>query len=125
MRLLIDSHALLWWLEGGERLSAEAREAIMSRHNEVAVSVASLWELAIKQSLGKLRIDADLREHVRHNNFTELPVLGEHASAVRTLPRHHGDPFDRLLIAQARCEGLTLVTRDRHLASYDVPVLKA
>jgi PIN domain nuclease of toxin-antitoxin system len=125
MRLLIDSHALLWWLEGGERLSAEAREAIMSRHNEVAVSVASLWELAIKQSLGKLRIEADLREHVRYNNFAELPVLGEHASAVRTLPRNHGDPFDRLLVAQARCEGLTLVTRDRRLASYDVPVLKA
>jgi len=123
MRLLLDSHVLLGWLQGSDGLSAKAIMSIRSRHNDVFVSVATLWQLAIKQSSGKLKINGDLREHVREQRFDELPITGEHAAAVVTLPAHHGDPFDRMLVVQARCEGLTLVTGDRRLAMYDVQIL--
>ena len=125
MRLLVDGDVLLRWLQGSDDLSAEAVAALRRRTNEVFVSVATLWELAVKQSLGQLKVDVDLREHLREQGFEELPVVGEHAEAVRSLPPHDGDPFDRMLVAQARCEGLTLVTGDRALAAYDVPVLPA
>lgn len=123
MRLLLDSHVLLWSLQGTERLATAVVSAIVDPANSVDVSVASLWELAIKQSLGKLAVDGDLREHLSRQSFSELPVLGEHAQAVRHLPLHHRDPFDRLFIAQARCEGLTIVTADRTFAAYDVPIM--
>lgn len=125
MRLLLDSHVLLWWLQGSGGLSFDATAAIRSRTNDVYVSVATIWELAIKQSLGKLKVDVDLREHLRGQGFEELAILGEHAAAVQTLPRHHQDPFDRLLVAQARCEGMTLVTYDRAMTAYDVSLLLA
>ncbi|MGH4012645.1 MAG: type II toxin-antitoxin system VapC family toxin [Pseudonocardiaceae bacterium] len=125
MRLLLDSQVVLWSLHRPERLSAETVTAIMDPSNTVDVSVASLWELSIKQSLGKLTVDGDLREHLVRQCFAELPVLGEHALAARDLPLHHRDPFDRLLIAQARCEGLTLVTADRQFVAYDVPIMPA
>ncbi|MGH3978460.1 MAG: type II toxin-antitoxin system VapC family toxin [Pseudonocardiaceae bacterium] len=123
MRLLLDTHVLLWSLQGPERLCPETVAAITDPSNAVDVSVASLWELSIKQSIGKLTVDGDLREHVARQSFSELPVLGEHVVAVRQLPLHHRDPFDRLLIAQAQCERLTIVTADRKFASYDVPIL--
>lgn len=125
MRLLLDSHVLLWWLDGGERLGPAAVEAVADGGNDAIVSVATLWELAIKQGTGELEIDGDLRVHLLDEGFTELPVTGPHAHAVAGLPPHHRDPFDRMLVAQARVEGLTLVTADRRLASYDVPVLRA
>ena len=125
MRLLLDSHVVLWSLRSPERLPTEVVAVITDPGNSVDVSVASLWELAIKQSIGKLTVDGDLREHLSLQSFSELPVLGEHAIAVRELPIHHRDPFDRLLIAQARCEGLTIVTNDRVFAAYDVPILPA
>ncbi len=125
MRLLLDSQVVLWALECPERLSEEAVTAIIDPMNSVDVSVASIWELAIKQSIGKLKVDGDLREHLTLQSFSELPVLGEHALAVRDLPLHHRDPFDRLLIAQARCEGLTIVTADPAFAVYDVPIMPA
>jgi PIN domain nuclease of toxin-antitoxin system len=125
VRLLLDSEVVLWSLHSPERLPAEAVTAITDPVNSVDVSVASLWELAIKQSIGRLTVDADLREHLALQSFSELPVLGEHALAVRELPPHHRDPFDRLLIAQARCEGLTIVTADRAFAAYDVPIMAA
>ena len=123
MRLLLDSQVVLWSLECPERLSEETVAAITDPLNSVDVSVASLWELAIKQLIGKLKVDGDLREHLRLQSFSELPVLGEHAVAVRDLPVHHRDPFDRLLIAQASCEGLMIVTADRAFAAYDVPIM--
>lgn len=123
MRLLLDSQVVLWSLHRPERLSAEAVTAITDPTNSVDVSVASLWEISIKQSIGKLTVDGDMREHLVRQRFSELPVLGEHALAVRDLPLHHRDPFDRLLIAQARCEGLTLVTADRVMSAYDVPIM--
>jgi PIN domain nuclease of toxin-antitoxin system len=87
MRLLVDSHVLLWWLQGSGGLSADAIAAMRRRTNDVFVSVATLWELAIKRSLGKLKVDVDLREHVREQRFEELPIVGEHAEAVQALPR--------------------------------------
>ena len=125
MRLLLDSQVVLWSLQSPERLATGAVAAITDPANSVDVSVASLWELAIKQSIGKLKVDGDLREHLRLQSFSELPVLGEHALAVRDLPLHHRDPFDRLLIAQAMCEELTVVTSDRAFAVYDVPIMPA
>ncbi len=125
MRLLLDGQALMWSLQEPERLADEASAAIRAPVNDVQVSVASLWELSIKQAIGKLTVAGDLREHVALQSFAELPVLGEHAVAVRDLPLHHRDPFDRMLIAQARCEGLTIVTSDRAFAAYDVPLLAA
>ena len=125
MKLLLDSEVLLWWLDGAERLSRESEAAIRCAASDVAVSVVSLWELSIKQSLGKLRVDGDLLEHMAQQPFAELLVLGVHAVGIRDLPWHHRDPFDRLLIAQARCEGLMLVTSDRAMTAYDVPIMPA
>lgn len=125
MRLLLDSHVIVWWLDGGQRLSEQAAAAIANPSNEVRVSVASLWELSIKQSVGKLKIDGDLREHVAAQSFVELLVLGQHAVAVIDLPRHHRDPFDRMLVAQAALEGLTLLTADPALSAYDVAIMAA
>lgn len=126
MRLLVDSHVLLWWFEEEvARLSPSVANALADGSNELFVSAASIWELSIKQSIGKLTISVDLDEHAAAQGFLPLPVTGQHAAAVRTLPLHHKDPFDRLLIAQARIEGLTLVTADRALSAYDVPIMPA
>lgn len=125
MRLLIDSHVLLWWFDGGEQLSETTRSTIGDTGNQALVSAATLWELSIKQSLGKLEVDVDLRGHAVEQGFEELPVTGRHALAVRDLPHRHRDPFDRMLVAQAGLEGLTLVTADRRLSAYGVPVLHA
>jgi PIN domain nuclease of toxin-antitoxin system len=124
-RYLLDSHVVLWWLDGAERLSERALAAISSAENEIVVSVASVWELAIKQSTGKLRIDGDLRQHLREQWFHELSITGRHAVEAGELPLHHRDPFDRILVAQARCEDLTIVTADRILGEYDVQTLPA
>jgi len=125
VRLLLDSSVVLWSLQSPERLPTEAVVAITDPVNSVDVSVVSLWELAIKQSVGKLTVDGNLREHLTLQSFSELPVLGNHTLAVRDLPLHHRDPFDRLLIAQAICEGLTIVTADRAFATYNVPIMLA
>ncbi len=125
MRLLVDSHVLLWWFEGADRLSTTVSAALADSGNDLIVSAASLWELAIKQSQGRLSVTVDLGQHAREQGFQELPVTGQHAAAVRELPLLHGDPFDRMLIAQARFEGLTLVTADRAMSRYDVPILPA
>ena len=125
MRLLVDSHVLLWWFEGADRLSKRCAAALADGSNELIVSAATLWELAIKQSQGRLHVTVDLGQHARDQGFLELPITGQHASELRTLPPHHGDPFDRMLIAQARFEGLRLVTADRAMSRYDVPILPA
>ena len=123
MNLLLDTNVLLWWLGGAERLSEEAVAEISNSVNNVVVSAVSVWEISIKRSLGKLTIDGDVCQHVREQWFRELPVDFGHAAEVENLPWHHKDPFDRLLVAQARCEGLTLVTADQALAKYDVPLM--
>ena len=123
MNVLLDTNVLLWWLDGAERLSDAALESISDESNDVVVSVATIWEVSIKTSLGKLTVDGDLRQHIKEQWFRELAIDARHAAEVADLPWHHRDPFDRLLVAQARCEGLTLVTGDRRLAGYDVPTI--
>ncbi len=123
MRLLLDTHVVIWWLEDPGRLSGKARTAIDS--HEVLVSAVTACEIAQKSAVGKLRTPADLEDQIEDNEFRPLPISVRHGMATFELPFHHKDPFDRLLVAQARCEGLTLVTADRKLAAYDVPILDA
>ena len=124
MRLLLDTHALLWWLDDDARLHESAAEAIAGAEF-VAVSAASAWEIGIKQAIGKLNGPDDLSTELATNGFTELPVTIAHALAAGALPLHHMDPFDRMLVAQSRLEDLTLVTRDSRLADYGIPLLRA
>jgi PIN domain nuclease of toxin-antitoxin system len=125
MRLLLDTHALLWWLTRDAKLSPAARAAIADPDSEVAVSAASAWEMAIKSALGKLKAPADLGAQLARHQFTPLAITVVHALEAGALPRHHDDPFDRMLVAQARIEGLTLVTRDAWAVRYGVPTLPA
>jgi PIN domain nuclease of toxin-antitoxin system len=124
MRLLLDTHALLWWL-ADEGLSTQARDAIADPANFVAVSAASAWEISIKKALGKLAVPDDLEKQLKSGGFAALPISIAHAVAAGTLVRHHEDPFDRMLIAQALAEGLTIVTRDRRFTDYGVALLPA
>ncbi|RDI96482.1 type II toxin-antitoxin system VapC family toxin [Meiothermus sp. QL-1] len=117
MNLLLDSHIVLWWLSDDKRLSPRARRLI-ERADEVFVSAATTWELALKVSLGKLRMPEGFLEVVEEQGFVHLPITPVHAMAVRDLPRHHRDPFDCILLAQAMVEGLRLVSADRALAPY-------
>ena len=127
MRVLLDSHTLLWWLTGDPRLSRRALQVIEETANSIAVSAASVWEIAIKAAKGKLKLppgaEGRIRDEMASAGFIQLPVTWDHAFAVRSLNAHHLDPFDRLLIAQSRIEGLTIVTNDRLLRRYDVDCL--
>ncbi len=121
--MLVDSHVLLWHVQDDPRLGSKPTAAIEAGDADVLVSTASLWELAIKSALGKLTVPEDLPARVEEMGFEWLPVAAEHAWAVRELPTNHGDPFDRLLIAQARLERLPLVTADSQFADYGVEVI--
>ena len=121
MSLLLDTNALIWWLEGA--LSGEAAAAINHPDEIVVVSAVSVWEVSIKTALGKLRSPGDLPLAIVEEGFEPLSISIDHAHAAGGLPRHHADPFDRLLIAQAQLEGLTIVTRDRAFDAYEVDVL--
>ena len=123
MNLSLDTHALLWWLDDSPALGQSARTAIMDDRNIVVVSAAVVWEIQIKQALGKLDIDSSFLDVVRGQGFELLSITADHAYAVGELPMHHRDPFDRLIIAQALLEGLTVVTRDPLFAKYAVPVI--
>ncbi len=126
MKLLLDSHAFLWWLAEDPKLGAEARKMVADPSSIVHVSAATVWELSIKASLGKLDLDgADLVEEIEENDFVELPMTARHSAAAASLPRHHQDPFDRMLIAQARIEGLTVVTRDPAFRAYGIAIVPA
>ena len=124
MKLLLDTNVVLWWQGDLGQLAERARVAIRAA-DEVYVSAASAWEAEIKRSLGKLVFPQSFGEILVFNNFKELPVTLEHAAATAALPHHHRDPFDRMLIAQASVEGCTLVTADRRLAVYGVPLIQA
>jgi PIN domain nuclease of toxin-antitoxin system len=124
VNLLLDTHALLWWLEDSPRLLDEARTAIGETDNAVHVSAATVWEISIKTALGKLDIDeAELARELARGYLLTLHITGPHAWAAGQLPRHHDDPFDRMLIAQAAALSLTIVTHDRRFAAYGAPVL--
>ncbi len=125
MRLLLDTHALLWWLTDDPRLRPDAKEAVADEKSHVAVSAASAWEIAIKARLGRLQGRSELEEQLRDEGFEALPISVAHAIHAGGLPLHHDDPFDRMLVAQSRLEGLTIVTRDPRIARYGVPTLAA
>ena len=121
MRLLLDTHIYLWWLADDPLLPEVARLAIGDRRSVVHVSAASLWEISMKVALGRLEVgDTDLVEEIAANGFVELPVSASHATLAAALPPHHDDPFGRMLVAQAKAEGLTLATASPELAAYDV-----
>ena len=122
MRLLLDTHTFLWWSDDHHRLTRAARHAIANA-DAVYVSVASAWEVAVKTALRKLRLDVPFEHAVEINRFSGLPVEFRHAAVVATLPLHHTDPFDRILVAQTQVEGLTLVTHDHRFEPYRIPVL--
>ena len=124
MTLLLDTHVFLWWRANSSRLTAAARRPVATA-DAVLVSAVSAWEIAIKLSLGKLRLAGPFAWMVDDSGFTALPVTFAHAEQLAALPRHHGDPFDRMLIAQAKVEGATLLTHDRTFEPYDVPVIWA
>jgi PIN domain nuclease of toxin-antitoxin system len=121
-RLLVDTHAVLWWLTDDPALSSPAREAVADPANEPLVSTASVWEIAIKRSLGKLTAPDDLPDRIADEGFSWLPVSAGHAWHVRDLPTHHRDPFDRLLVAQALIERVPIVTADSRFDDYGVEV---
>jgi len=125
MNLLLDTHTLLWWLDDDPTLSKKARTSIADARNLVFVSAAVIWEIRIKQALGKLEVSGDFRKVLEREPFDMLNITAEHAHAISDLPDYHRDPFDRMLIAQAKVENLTLVTRDLHLKKYKVSLIHA
>src|SRR5215212_7050842 len=119
MRLLLDTHVLLWWLMGDRRLPKGVAKALAAPENDVAVSAATLWEIVIKHMLGRIDVDLDeLLSSITSDGFTELPMQFRHTLKLQSLPRHHDDPFDRILIAQSVAEGRRLVTTDQSILSY-------
>lgn len=127
MKLLLDTHLLIWAAGFPERMSADARELIADTGNELFFSAASLWEIAIKSTLGREDFTVDarlLRRGLLDNDYSELPVSSEHAVAIEGLPPIHKDPFDRLLVAQSMVEGITLLTADEIVSQYPGPIRK-
>ena len=123
MRLLLDTHILLWWLTDDPQLVEPARGAIADASAHVLVSAATAWEITVKQAAGRLEAPEDLLDVLTANRFDTLPITAAHAIGAGRLPPHHADPFDRMLIAQAQEEGLTLVSADRRFTDYDVDLL--
>ena len=123
MRLLLDTHVVLSWLLDDGRLGARAARELEDPSNQLLVSAVVVWEVAIKRSLGKLQVPMTFFPDVLESETAKLPISLEHAAGVEGLPHHHGDPFDRLLIAQAMIERATLVSGDVAMRAYDVPVL--
>ena len=126
MKLLLDTHAFLWLLGNPSRLSKRALESCQDSNNPLMLSVVSVWEIQIKRDLGKLELEIPIREAIRQqqaeNGLGVLPVELHHVMSLRGLSRHHGDPSDRLLIAQARTEGLQFVTSDSQIEKYGIPI---
>ena len=125
MNLLLDTHALVWWTENNSRLGKRAKAAIQDDRSTVWISAATIWEISIKAAIGRLDVQSAFEKalplEMERSGFRALPIAFAHAYAVRHLPLHHADPFDRMLIAQAQCEGLTLLTADSQFAGYGVP----
>jgi PIN domain nuclease of toxin-antitoxin system len=122
--LLIDAHVLVWWLAEDQALLPEVRSAIADPANEVIVSAATVWQLAIKRAKGRIKIPADLSAAIDATGFSSVPVTSEDAETAAELPAHHQDPFDRMLVAQAQRLGAILVSGDAALAAYGVDILR-
>lgn len=127
MRLLLDTHTFVWWSNEYQKLPVSLREAFNDSQHTIYLSLASIWELQIKTQLGKLHLGAPLKHIIREqqarNNFLFLPISESHIYALGNLPHHHKDPFDRLLVAQAKTEDLTLVTHDSRISDYEVKII--
>ena len=123
MNLLLDTHALLWWLDDSPELSDRARGAVADPDNTVFLSAVVVWEIRIKEALGKLGLPGGFREALAAQAFTPLAITVDHVHALADLPLLHRDPFDRMLVAQAKVEGFAIVPRDSVIPRYDVPVL--
>jgi len=123
MKVLLDTHILLWWLAEDPALPPPAGDAIADSDTTVVVSAATAWEIAIKKAVGRLDAPDDLLDALDANAFDTLAITAAHALAAGELPAHHTDPFDRMLIAQARAEGLTLISVDRRFSDYEVDLL--
>ena len=125
MNLLLDTHTLLWWLNNDPTLAEHAKNNISDGHNLVFVSAVIIWEIRIKQSIGKLEIPDNFLQVLHQQSFESLPITIKHAYATGDLPLLHRDPFDRMLIAQAKIEGFTIITRDPLFEQYQVPTIQA
>jgi PIN domain nuclease of toxin-antitoxin system len=126
MSYLLDTHVLLWWMDDAPRLPSRVRDLISNPDHDVAVSAASIWETAIKRAIGKLRFDTSVLLQALHRSHVRvLAITAEHALAAGDLPRHHDDPFDRMLVAQAAAEGLSIITHDDRLRQYGVGIVHA
>jgi PIN domain nuclease of toxin-antitoxin system len=123
MKLLLDTHILLWWLTENQKLSSAETAIITDPDNLVFVSAATAWEIAVKKMIGKLEAPDDLPVALAANNFLELPISIEHSQKLYQLPLHHHDPFDRMMVAQAMSEDLILITRDAKIALYDIRII--
>lgn len=123
MRLLLDTYALLWCLADDPSLPDHVRGAVTDGANDVFVSAASAWEIAIKKAVGKLEAPDDLQAAITASRFEPMPITFAHAMKAGALPRYHNDPFDRMLVAQSILEGLMLVTRDSRIPAYGIPIL--
>lgn len=123
MRLILDTHILLWWWDDSPKLPQEARDLIADLDNEVFVSAVSITEIAVKKSIGRLEVDDDFAQGIEDDGFTELPLTAAHGGRLAQLPLIHRDPFDRMLIVQAQAEDATLVTIDDKVRQYDVKIL--
>jgi PIN domain nuclease of toxin-antitoxin system len=127
MRYLIDTHILIWYINGDKNLSDKQIHLIENPGNKLVISIVSFWELTVKLSLNKLRLDKDLRqieEYILERDFEILNISFDHLNTLSELPHHHKDPFDRLLIAQAITENLTIISADQHFTAYPVPVIQ-
>jgi PIN domain nuclease of toxin-antitoxin system len=123
LRLLLDSHILLWWADGGEKLGARGRKLVESDENDLIVSAATWWEVSIKKAHGRLNVDLEaLEPALAVRRVARIDISFAHAQAAANLPPIHGDPFDRMLIAQAQVEGVQLLTRDKQLKPYGATV---
>lgn len=120
MRLLLDTHTALWWLDDDDRIGHEAERLLLDTSNEVLLSAVVIWEITVKRALGKFHAPADTADRFLGGGATALPITLQHAAAVGELPDHHRDPFDRLLVAQALVEKATVLTRDVQIARYAV-----
>jgi PIN domain nuclease of toxin-antitoxin system len=123
VRILIDSHIVVWWSLFPERLGEDARELLIDPENSIYLSAASVWELGIKISKGNLSLPENYVERLIEDGFIELPINFRHCKRAKSLPRLHRDPFDHLLIGQAQSEGIPLMTKDRHIRGYNVQII--
>lgn len=123
MDILLDTHVFIWWDDGARKLRKTVREVITDPSNRIVVSAASIWEISIKRGIGKLSFRHDVPQAVRTNGFETLDINPEHAELAGSLPLHHSDPFDRMLIAQTRINDLVLLSLDRRMLPYGVPLL--